>query len=385
MDKRLQRKLMLIALPTLLTALINQAVSQINLPLLLCVFVSTLALVKLYPRRKQWFGSLDGGQKVGITVAISGSIALVLIAVLFQLVGPFVSYLFVSEADAVALVRRYRWITYDPREFDPSAQRAPTPLSMQEDLLEIKKAGFTGVITFSSQEPLDMIPRYAKENGLAVIMGVWDPLDRREALLSSSAYKYVDGYSVGHNGLGASYTYSELANRIRWLRFRTKRPVTTTERVGNYLHDSQLLAIGDWVFPDVHLSLRDETQTKPVPIFRADAKQDVAKTFDYARQIVELARQHRKPVLLKMVSYPMSGTTGASLNEQADYFSLLLDSRRDVEASMPLDIGISVHSAFDIRWKNTVWPYYQWDPYTGLLNDNGSPRPAAGIVIERLP
>jgi exo-beta-1,3-glucanase (GH17 family) len=313
----------------------------------------------------------------------SGSLVLVLIAVWYHVVGPHASPWFVSEADVIALVQRKCWVTYDPRSSDPLAGYIPTPDSMQTDLLQIKKAGFTGVVTFSSYEPFDMIPHYANRIGLEVIMGVWDPTDRREALLSASAKKYVDGYAVGHNGLGASYTYSELVKRIRWLRLRTRRPVTTTERMGKYLHDSRLLTVGDWVFPDVHLSLRDTTQTLPVPIFRADAKRNVKETFGYARQIAVLARQHRRPVLLKMVTYPMNGITDACLIEQADYFSLLLDSRRDATANVPLDVAVSVHSAFDTPWKK-AWPFYQWDPYTGLLDVNGHPRPAAAVVIERL-
>jgi hypothetical protein len=76
--------------------------------------------------------------------------------------------------------------------------------------------------------------------------------------------------------------------------------------------------------------------------------------------------------------------SNASLEEQAAFFVQILENRRDVLADMPNVVCVSVHSAFDMSWK-TGWPYFEWDPYTGLLDSNGAPRPAAKMAVERLP
>jgi len=384
MEQPLRRQVVISASTTVLAAALNKALSELNWSFLVSVFVGVLVLLRSYPRCKQWYRTLDRGRRIGVSFLASASASLAALAGWYHIVGPRLSQWIIPDEEVVALVRRARWITYGPLEFDPTAQRQPRPSSMREELLWIRRAGFDGIITFSSQEPLDMIPHLAKESGLSVIMGIWNPTDRREVLLAAAKRKDVDGYVVGHNRLGINYSYRELLNVVRELRLRTRRPVTTTERIGTYLHDQRLLAVGDWVFPDAHLSLRDASQTLPIPIFRADARRDIVATTEYAQKIAALARQHRKPVLLKMITYPMGGVDDTSLHEQANYFSLLLDSRRDAVAEMPLDVSISVHSAFDHPWKMR-WPFYQWDPYTGLIDEKGRPRPAAEAVIERLP
>jgi exo-beta-1,3-glucanase (GH17 family) len=380
----LKRELAISTLTTGFAAIISQVFSQISWPFILCFFIIVFLFARISPYFWRSYKLLKQNQRAGVRYVIFGSLALALIASWYHFVGPRVSNWFVSERETNALVRQNIWVTYDPIEFDPSTGNIPTLSSMKADLLQIKKAGFTGVITFSSAPPLDMIPRCAKEIGLAVIMGLWNPNDRREAVLAASAKEYVDGYSVGHNRLGPDYALCELVKRIRWLRLRTKRPVTTTERMDKYLHNTTLLTVGDWVFPDVHLSLRENNQKLLISSFNANVKRDIEETFRYASQIVTMARKHHKPVLLKMVTYPMAGINDASLMGQSTYFSQLLDSRRDTTSNLPLDIAISVHSAFDSEWK-TSWPFYPWDRYTGLLDHNGNVRPAAKVVIERLP
>jgi exo-beta-1,3-glucanase (GH17 family) len=364
--------------------IINQMFAQLNWILLLCVFFVVPVLLRAYTWCQSRYRALDNGQQVGVSFITLGSILLFGLATWNHVIGPLISPWLISGEKVESLVRRYRWITYDPMGFDPFAGRRPLTASMDRDLLWIRQAGFNGIITFSSQEPFDAIPELAKRHGLGIIMGVWEPADRKEVLLAIAKKKYVDGYAVGHNGLGTRYSYKELWNAVNYIRFRTRRPVTTTERIGSYESDPRLFRIGDWVFPDAHLSLRDAKQTFPIPIFSADTNRDVHATIEYAKKITVLARTHEKMVLLKMVVYPMNGLNNASLQAQAYYFNLLLEARRDATSEMPLNIMISVHSAFDMHWK-TDWPFYQWDPYTGLLEKNGTPRPAARILKERLP
>lgn len=380
----MRRELAISGLTTVLAGIINQLFAQLNWVLLFCVFLGALVLLRAYPWCQSRYRTLDGGRQAGVSFVTLGSAILLGMAGWNHAVGPFLSPWLISDEKVESLVRRYRWITYDPRGFDPYAGGRPLLDSMDRELFGIRQAGFNGIITFSSQEPFDAIPEFAKKYGLAVIMGVWEPADRKEILIAIAKKEHVDGYAVGHNAMGTRYSYEKLRNAVNEIRFRTRRPVATTERIGSYESDPRLFLVGDWVFPDAHLSLRDDTQTSPVPIFYADTNRDVHATVEHAKRISTLARTHAKPVLLKMVTYPMDGISYASLQAQARYFHLLLESRRDATADIPLNISISVHSAFDMYWK-TGWPFYQWDPYTGLIEKDGKPRPAARILMERLP
>ena len=82
--------------------------------------------------------------------------------------------------------------------------------SMRKELNWIKNGGFKGIITFSSNGTLSNIPELAKEEGLSVIMGVWDPNNKYEVKMAIIKKHYVDAYCVGHNGLGTLYSYKAL-------------------------------------------------------------------------------------------------------------------------------------------------------------------------------
>lgn len=85
-----------------------------------------------------------------------------------------------------------------------------------------------------------------------------------------------------------------------------------------------------------------------------------------------------------MVTFPHNGFSGATYDSQAEFYKLLLDSKRDTIADMPSDICISVHSAFDTDWKKG-YPFYDWDIYTGLISNLGVPNPAVFEITERQP
>ncbi len=314
---------------------------------------------------------------IGRFLIIFFSSFVVLLAIWNELAGPFFSN-FLIDTDPKRLILSHRWITYEPQQYNPyQSNIEPDIDSIKQELEWIRAAGFDGIITFSSHGSLSEIPEIAHNEGLSVIMGVWDPNDKAELTLAISKQDYVDGYAVGHNGLDQRYNYEELIQAIRYIRFRTKLPVSTTEKIDRYLFDQRLLKTGDWLFPDAHISVKDDN------IFGADARRDAIKTFDLTRLIID-TMDNKNPIMLKMITYPMDGVPNASLNEQAQFFTILLESRRDTNPDLPSDVAVSVHTAFDTSWK-IEWPFYNWDPYTGLLDETGQPRPAVFEITKRLP
>jgi exo-beta-1,3-glucanase (GH17 family) len=178
-------------------------------------------------------------------------------------------------------------------------------------------------------------------------MGVWNPRDTQEIIAAISQSNYVDAYCVGHNGWGERrYSFDELANAIGYVRLHTRRPVTTTEKLDSYLAHKELLSIGDWIFPDAHVSLKEG-----INVYRADAERDTRQLIQWAKLIAARPEREGKPILLKMIAYPMNGISNASLQEQSSFFISIFEIRRDVMSELPVDVSVSMHSAFDIPWK----------------------------------
>ena len=369
-----------------IVALINQAIGRLSWLWVSLAFVVVFVFLWVYPslwdrlKPPKEPGKVDAGREKGKNTLLLGCFLILSIAMWDQVIGPILSDHLIADAEVSLLIGSHRWITYDPLHFDPSLYPNPDVDSMDRELEWIRDAGFDGIITFTSRGTFSTIPELAKRNGLLVIMGVWDPTDRQEITIAISKQEYIDAYCVGHNGLDKSYSYDALVKAIQYIRFRTKRPVSTTEKTGLYLSDPRLLSLGDWIFPDAHVSVQNDGDMN----FLADATRDGKKTFETAKRIAEHERRNTKPILLKMVTYPMNGITNASLEEQEAFFVFILDERRKVLPDMPSDVSISVHSAFDTPWK-TTWPFYEWDPYTGLFDDKGTPRPAAIETVRRLP
>ena len=99
------------------------------------------------------------------------------------------------------------------------------------------------------------IPKLAHEQGLAVIMGIWDPKNRDEVALRSRRRSTCSEYSIGQDRLDGPYSLETLAETVDYVRRMTGLPVTTTEEAKNYDEpdEPRLLPVSDWLFPDVHL------------------------------------------------------------------------------------------------------------------------------------
>ncbi len=330
-----------------------------------------------------FLSSFDDGRRTGI-ILLSLSTFLIGGGMFWELsLGPKFSEQFIDQGQLQILIRSQRWISYDPLQFNPYTYTTPDKQSMEQEMRWLKDAGFTGIITFSSSGNFELIPEIAKKYDLKVIMGIWNITDEKEVRQALSAKKFVDAYSVGHDGLGSRYSFEQLVHTIQFIRFQSQLPVSTTEKIGQYISDPRLLGIGDWVFPDAHVAVQQKDSAGGY-LYSANAIRDSMETISMAKTIDAMKERKGKPILLKMVTYPMAGVSNASFAEQTNFFIAILDGRRNVVPDMPLDVSISVHSVFDSPWK-TTWPFYEWDAYTGLFDSTGNPRPAVIEIIQRLP
>ena len=282
------------------------------------------------------------------------------------------------------IIRSHKWISYAPDHLD--VRYVPLDETrVRRELTAVRRAGFTGIITYSTREELAVIPSIASSVGLAVIAGIWDPTDRTEIESAIKVKESVAAYAVGHIGLHEGrYTYDDVLRAMRLVRFRTARPVSTTEKLDRYENDLRLLGIGDWIFPDAHFIGRTDTGYGDVQ-FDADIERDVTFILDSARLIADWDREDKRgrEILLKTIGYPYDGIPGASAELQQRFFVTLLDSRRDSRSKLPARVSIAVHTAYDATWK-TGWPYYPWDRYMALFDEQRRPRPAVKAVVERL-
>lgn len=269
----------------------------------------------------------------------------------------------------------YIWITYEPSDFDPNTGQEPSLESIERELGWISEADFTGIITFTSRGVFSAIPELASREGLAVIMGVWDPNDKGEVDAAISKREYVVGYTVGHNHLNdrdGGYSFEQLNTAMKRIRSKTGRPVSTTARRGAYSRDKRLLTVGDWVFPDAHVRIQGDNLDLP-----ADALRDVDLTIEMAKDIAEQEERGNIPILLNLVTYAVGGVSNATQLEQAAFFAAIFEAR--IDDSLP---AIAVHSSFDTPWKTGRF-FYDWDPFTGLFEFDGTPRPAVKEIMDR--
>lgn len=287
----------------------------------------------------------------------------------------------VSRHDVVRLLHEHCWVTYDPRDLDPLLHAEVSSASIRDDLAHIRAAGFTGIVTFGSRGGLARIPRIAKAQRLAVIMGVWSPGDVGEIRNAIAQRDFADAYCVGHDGLGqrGGYEIEELRRAIALVKRRTHRPVSTSEEVRLY-EDPALQRLGDWLFPDIHVSLLNAA-ARSVP---EDPEQGFQSIVQLARRISAIAAQTDRPLMLKMVTFPWQGTANASALGQRESFARFLEELRSPERGSAVRPAIVIHSAFDLPWK-TDDPFYPWDPYTGVLDADGAARPAARAIAALCP
>jgi hypothetical protein len=307
------------------------------------------------------FWDQRAGRLRGLLALAVSAVLVALVAVLPRLWQPPAT----DPAHLAYLLNDTCWVHYDPYGMDLDADRVevyPTAESVAVDLDLVRKAGFTGVCTPSCNGVMAEVPRLAQERGLKVIASVKNPADAAELGRAISAREHVDAYCLGSNQLLATYTVDTLRAAIDRVKRETGRPATTSEYAVRYEADERLAALGDWLFPDAHVTVKDTPTGPPV----VDVGRDVEVVMAATRAVLPHAQKTGRPILFRNVTYPHAGATGASRAEQARFFRTLLARLNDPHQGYPVRVGVVVHSVFDCPWKRGK-PFEVWDPFSGLL------------------
>jgi exo-beta-1,3-glucanase (GH17 family) len=249
-------------------------------------------------------------------------------------------------------VARLTWVAYSPPSADPDKNLEATPDAIREDLVVLRSAGFTGLVTYSSTGVLGReLPRLAQEQGFqGLIIGVWDPTSQEEITDAQAvaALPIVLGYCIGNEGLGDRYQLDVLSKAIDDMHTATGKPVTTTEQIDDYT-DTNLLQIGDWIFPNVH------------PYFHNKLDPDAAVRWTQAAYD-DLKRRTQRFVMFKEVGLPTAGDQASQLSEanQAQYYRALAQT----------NVRFVYFEGFDQPWK-TQLPV---EPHWGIFYSDRTPK-----------
>lgn len=244
------------------------------------------------------------------------------------------------------------WVAYSPPSADPNQGTEATPKAINEDLTILRKAGFTGLVTYSSAGTLGReLPVIAEMLGFkGLIMGIWDPSNQEEIDAAEAATKLpiVLGFCIGNEGLNERYEMAVLSLAIQNLREATGKPATTTEQIDDYV-DENLLQLGDWVFPNAHPYFHNQLDPDAAVRWTQTAYDDFKRRTDHF-------------VMFKEVGLPTAGDPEGRLNEasQEGYYLQLAKT----------DVRFVYFEAFDQPWKTTL----PIEPHWGIFRSDLTPK-----------
>lgn len=269
----------------------------------------------------------------------------------------FLSILPISMCDRstetwVENIKRISWVAYTPPTSNPDKGIEASRESIIGDLIVLKQAGFTGLVTYAASGILGTkVPAIADSIGFkGLIMGIWDPFNKEELsnAINSARLSIILGYCIGNEGLGKRYQLQDLTTAIADLKIQTNKPVTSTEELEDYF-DADLLKLGDWIFPNVH------------PYFHNQL--DPVLAVKWTREAFEDLQRHSKRfVMLKEVGLPTTGDPQGILSEstQEQYFLELLKTK----------VNFVYFEGFDQPWKT----HLPIEPHWGIFRCDRSPK-----------
>ncbi len=246
-------------------------------------------------------------------------------------------------------LRNLCWVAFAPTNQDPDRGIVPDDQSLRDDLQTLRAAGFDGLVTYGAEE---RVYRLAPELGFkAMIMGIWDLRSMAEisAAVTAGQSDLVVGFVVGNEGRDMRYDDRALYGVMDYLRRLTGKPVTTSEQGEDY-DDPVLMAMGDWVFPNVH------------PYWAGLRQPDEAAQWTAERFVDIQARSGKRTVIFKEVGLPTAGEAGVNEARQAEYYRMLQEK--------PVDFVY--FEAFDQTWKD----WAPVEPYWGLFRSDRLPKEA---------
>jgi hypothetical protein len=265
-------------------------------------------------------------------------------------------------------------VAYDPtqKRLDRRLQPVQSTLeSMEHDLDVIRKCGFSGIVTTDAKGTMTEVPRLAHERGMRVIMGVFDPQHSDELYRAARQKRYVDAYCCGGAGLPDRYGLDTLRKAVDFLKRRTGKPVAISEYVQSYTEE--VAAIGDWLFPDAHVSLADEPD---LAVYSSDPARDSERLFTLVAQMAPHTRNGARPLVFHRVGYPWDGEIvwGGSREKQAEFFRRVLqrvNGFNNFEQGLPKATIVAM-GAFDTPWKEGPG-FEKWERKSGLIEHQAGP------------
>ena len=247
---------------------------------------------------------------------------------------------------------RIMWVAYSPPTADPNKKLEATSEAIREDLAILRKAGFTGLVTYGSLGVMGReFPSLAASQGFqGIIIGIWDPANQDEIIAAKAAAKnpVTLGFCIGNEGFQKRYQLPALSLAIEDLRQATGKPVATTEEIDDY-SDENLLRLGDWVFPNVH------------PYFHSQLGPDAAVRWTKAAYD-DIKRRSGRFVMLKEVGLPTAGDSQGKLSEEAQEKYYLELAKTDVK--------FVYFEAFDQPWKT----HLPIEPHWGIFKSDRTPK-----------
>lgn len=250
-----------------------------------------------------------------------------------------------------AAVRRVRWVTYFPSTGDPNQGVDAKPEDVLADLLLLRRAGFGGLITYTTKgvqgTTLTKIAEACGYDGL--ILGVWNCKSQEElvAARNCASSSIVLGISVGNEGWKKRYTHAELVDAIDGLRAATGKKVTTTEEIDDYA-DPELTGIGDWIFPNAHPYFHSRIEPERAVRWTENVYNDLQR------------RAGQKLVWFKEVGLPTAGGEGLSEKRQLEYYQALAKT----------SVLYATFESFSLPWKN----HLPIEPHWGVFETDRRPK-----------
>jgi exo-beta-1,3-glucanase (GH17 family) len=213
-----------------------------------------------YPFQPRWPSLTDSSRFAGLFIGLYLGLSVPIGSVQF-LAGPYSKAMASETEDLSTAFSELCWVAYSPSTFDPTQNPIvwPSVEEIREDFQVLRRAGFAGLVTYGAYFDNPEMPgqainmaTIAQEEGFeGMIIGVWDPTNETElrTAIAESQSPIVLGYSVGNEGLDVRYDFETLVAAMARLRTTTSRLVTTTEELGDYYANPQLVEVGDWIFP----------------------------------------------------------------------------------------------------------------------------------------
>lgn len=242
-------------------------------------------------------------------------------------------------------VTAIKWVAYSsPNANQKPGFYQPTTETIYQDLLTLKKAGFTGLVTYGSigimGKQFLMIAQSLGYEG--IIMGIWAPDSEVELknAKNASGLPIVLGYNIGNEGLSGlsdRYSVSDLCLAISDLRASTGKPVATSEAIDTYYRRPDLLSVGDWVFVISHS-------------YWHSTKYPEAAIQWEAGQYSALREKTDHFVFFKEVGLPTAGAYGLSEANQDLYYRGLAETNVQFAYFEGFDQPSKAHAAVEPHW-----------------------------------